>query len=109
MFFSPKIEDGQKVEVMAWKIPQDEDGYILIIGKCVTAIQKYVSWKICHRQGDRRAGDFENWWYHDVRQARAWINKKTDAELRAIGKMWFPPGFFLGRHSYSSAWVDGYR
>lgn len=98
--FSPEAQDGMKVEIEGWQDARDEDGYPLIIDMTTTAIQKYISWKACHRLGDNRARDFEKWWYDDCRQARSWINKKTDAELRMISAWWQPQGFFVGRQAY---------
>lgn len=94
--FSPEIEDGQKVEIAAWATPKDEDGYVLVIDKTTTAIQEYVAWMVCRREGDNRMGMFEKNWYFNCRQARAWINKKTDAELKEISRWWQPASFYIG-------------
>ena len=95
--FSPEIADDQKVEIEAWAIPKDEEGYRLVIDTTTTAIQHYVSWMVCMREGDNRAAAFEKQWYFNCRQARATLNKKTDAELREISRWWQPQGFFLSR------------
>ena len=94
--FSPDVEDGQKVEIEAWAIPTDEDGFTMVIDKTTTALQDYISWQLCRREKDNRASGFEKNWYFNCRQARAWINKKTDAEMREISRWWQPRGFFLG-------------
>lgn len=103
--FSPDVADGQKVEIAAWATPKDEEGYVMVIDKTTTALQDYVAWMVCRREGDNRMGMFEKSWYFNCRQARAIINKKTDAELREISKWWQPRGFFIARgFSNGSVW-----
>ena len=106
--FSPEVADGLKVEIEAWATATDDEGYPLVIDKTTTAIQKYISWKVLHREGDMRSKDFERWWYMECRQARSWINKKTDAELRAISSWWQPPGFFLPYGGIAGGYGYGY-
>lgn len=93
--FSPDVADSQKVEIEAWAVPKDDEGYILVIDTTITAIQEYVSWMVCRREGDNRMGMFEKNWYFNCRQARSILNKKTDAELREISRWWQPNGFYL--------------
>lgn len=93
--FSPTAEMGAEVVINGYKTAVDEEGYPMIIDKCTTAIQKYVAWKVCMRDRDNRAAAYEQQWYFDCRQARSWINKKTDQEMRAISRWWQPQGFYL--------------
>lgn len=102
--FSPDVDDGQKVEIEAWATPKDEDGYELVISKTTTALQDYIAWNVCLREGDNRASAFEKRWYFNCRQARSWINKKTDAEIREIAKWWQPRSFFISRATTSAVW-----
>lgn len=95
--FSPAVDDNQKIEIAAWAIPKDDEGYLMVIDKTTTALQDYIAWNVCVREGDNRAAFFEKRWYFNCRQARAWINKKTDAELREISKWWQPRAFFVAR------------
>lgn len=95
--FTPTVADGQEVFVAGYREPQDEEGYILILEKTTTANQDYIAWKICLRMGDNRASSFERNWYFGARQARAWINKKTEQEMREISAWWQPQGFSIGR------------
>jgi hypothetical protein len=95
--FSPVVDDGWKVEIEAWATPKDEDGYVLVVDTNITAIQDYIAWMICRREGDSRMAMFEKNWYFNCRQARAILNDKTDAELREISKWWQPRGFFIAR------------
>lgn len=94
--FSPAVADGWEVRIAAWAIPLDKEGYMMVIEDTLTAIQEYLAWKICFRQGDNRAAACEKNWYYNCREARAKLNKKTDAELREIAKWWQPQGFFRG-------------
>lgn len=96
--FEPHVEDGLKVEIEAWATPMDSEGYQLVVESTLTAIQEYVKWKICFREGDNRAAACERNWYFNFRQARSILNKKTDAELREISKWWQPAGFYGGRY-----------
>jgi hypothetical protein len=102
--FSPEVDDGYKVEIAAWATPKDEEGYNLVIDKTTTAIQEYISWMVCRREGDNRAAGFERTWYFNCRQARAWINKKTDAEMREIAKWWQPRSFFINNGYNNANW-----
>lgn len=95
--FSPKVDDGWKVEIAAWATPKDEDGYVMVIDTNTTAIQDYICWMVCRRENDIRAASFEKSWYFNCRQARATINHKTDAELLEISKWWQPQQFFIRR------------
>lgn len=96
--FWPNVPDGIKVEVAAWAIPYDDEGYVMVIDKTITAMQAYIRWKICHREGDRReSANKQDWWYH-IRTARAAINKKTDSEMREISKWWAPRHFIIGQN-----------
>lgn len=98
--FAPEAANGLKVEIEAWATPYDDEGYPLVIDKTTTAIQQYISWMVCLRQGDNRAAAFQQMWYFDCRQARSWINKKTDAELLQISKYWQPANFFIPNTGY---------
>lgn len=102
--FSPDVSDGEKVEIEAWATPKDEEGYVLVIDRTTTALQSYVAWQVCIRQGDNRAPHFEKRWYFECRQARAYINRKTDAELREIAKWWQPRSFYISNGFNSATW-----
>ena len=91
------VNDSEEVVIQGWKIPMDEDGYVKMIdGIPVTACTQYIAWQLCLRMGDNRASTFERIWYNRARQARAFINKKTDSEMREISKYWFPNRFTVG-------------
>lgn len=96
--FFPDVPDGLKVEIQAWAIPYDEEGYVMVIDKTILAMQSYIKAAICHREGDRREGVNKQDWLYRVRQARASINKKTDSEMRAISQWWAPRHFIIGNH-----------
>jgi len=95
-FWPQNLPDGLKVEIKAWGIPKDEDGYVLVIDQTIAAIQDYVAYKVCHRLGDRREATNRQDWYYHCKIARAAINKKTDSEMQAISQYWAPRSFYSG-------------
>lgn len=96
--FSPTVPDGQRIDIEAWAVPKDDEGYLMVIDSTITAIQDYIAWMVCRREGDNRAASFEKAWYFNCRQARAKLNKKTDAELREISRWWQPQGFHMPKY-----------
>lgn len=91
--FINAVEDGLPATIEFWELCTDEDGNIMILEEAVLAIQEYITWMLKRKFNDQSYRDNENRWYILCKQARALINKKSDDEIKRMGKLWFPANF----------------
>lgn len=83
--FSPAIQDGTEVEVTWLQRPVGDDGIPLVVEQCLIAVQDYISWMICLRTMDNRAGIHEKNWYYRCRTARAEMNRFAESQRQQLG------------------------
>lgn len=82
--FMPEVPNGTLAKVTYHQRAMGADGYPMILESAASSIAEYISWKLCVRVGDNRAGLFERNWYFACRQARAELNSLTQSDIEKI-------------------------
>ena len=105
MHFKPSIEDGEIVHVEYLQRAYGADGYPLILDSCNMAISEYVASIVCARFKDNAYALWNEKWERHVVQARAELNRITQAQVEALGFLYDSnPG---GNVSFVSYWAGG--
>ncbi len=91
--FINAVEDGLPATIEYWELSTDEEGNIMVLEEAVLAIQEYITWMLKRKFNDQTYRDNESRWYVLCKQARGLINKKSDDEIKRMGKLWFPINF----------------
>lgn len=103
--FKPTLEDGSVVHVEWLQRAYAADGYPLILDNCNMAISEYIASIICARFNDNRYALWDSKWQKHCLQARAEVNRITQAQVEALGFLFDSnPG---GNAKFSVYWTSG--
>lgn len=103
--FKPTLCDGSIVHVEWLQRAYGADGYPLILDSCNMAISEYVASIVCARFKDNAYALWNDKWEKHVLQARADVNRITQAQVQALGYLFDRnPG---GNATFATYWAYG--
>lgn len=87
--FKPVMPDGEIIHVEYLQRAYGADGYPMILDSCSMAISEYVCSMVCLRFNDNRYGVFDGKWKSHCQQARAGLNRLSQAQIQNLGYLYY--------------------